>query len=257
MPMILQVELLYCLFDDSVNLWCLYSFDQRVKFESFLYCELVKESIMLRTIADQISCICELSLYVITLNCDFTCRWSDISCQTLKSRRFTSSVDTKKSEALTVVETKGSHLDCFNWGTTCCLIFFLEITHSYTVISISGRRIRVVKNFWILNIIVDLGHDSSFFSKHIVIFRKDRRSLLSSTLFALAASQGRAPIEITENFKLNKTKYEESKDEVEHKNHSVTAEIIPGPDLSRNLSRHNNGSLVLTLRDRICSTWTT
>ena len=58
---------------------------------------------MLRRVADKLSRLTELSLDVVTLDSNFTGGWRDVSGQTLESRRFTCTIDSKQGKALTIV----------------------------------------------------------------------------------------------------------------------------------------------------------
>lgn len=116
--MILQVQVTDSLFYDSSNFVGADTLDQCVELQSFFHSQFREDSVVLWAIADQLSGILELLLDVEALNRNHASCWSDFPRQTLESGRFSCAIDTKKSEAFTVVKTKRRLLDCSDGWTT-------------------------------------------------------------------------------------------------------------------------------------------
>ena len=70
-----------------------------------------EKRIILWTISNQFTRFLEIFLYVIARNGYLTCGWNRIFGETLESCRLASTINTKESKALTIVETKGNFFD--------------------------------------------------------------------------------------------------------------------------------------------------
>ena len=157
---------------------------------------------MLRRVADKLSCLTELSLDVVTLNSDFTGRWRDVSSQTLESRRFSCTIDSKQGKALTIVETECCFSNCFNRSATERIILFLEVANSDAVIAIIWSTTTGIVDHTLTDIIciICLLLDTDLLGDNIVVLWQLRgSSILSSRL----ESHLGAPGEVLVHLKLD------------------------------------------------------
>ena len=133
MSVITQIEVSDGLFDSGVNLVSSQTLEQAVVFESLLNCHVGEDCIILRAVSNQLSSLIELILNIKALDGDFSLSWIDFSGQTLESGRFTGTIDSQQSKALSIVKSKGRFVDSFHRHITHLLILFLEVVDSDTL----------------------------------------------------------------------------------------------------------------------------
>ena len=109
---------------------CTNTFDQSVELYGLLNRQLREDSIVLRAVANQHSCLLELFLDVIALYCDLASCRLRFSRQTLESGRFSRPINSQQGKALAIIQAKRSLFDSSDGCTAECIIFLLEVVHS-------------------------------------------------------------------------------------------------------------------------------
>ena len=131
--MILQVKVFDGFLDDGFDLVDADALDQSIEFDSLFNGHLGEDSIVLWAVPDELPRILELFLDVIALDRDLTRGRRRISRQTLEGGRLSSTIDSKKREALTIVQTKRGLLDGANGSSTERVVLLLEVVNTNAV----------------------------------------------------------------------------------------------------------------------------
>ena len=113
--MVSQIELLDGFSDDPRDFVGTNTLDKSVEFQRLFYSEDWEYRIKLRAVSNQITSLRELRLHIETLNGDLTSCGRDFSRQALESCRLAGSINSQKTEALTIVKTKRCLPHSHNW----------------------------------------------------------------------------------------------------------------------------------------------
>ena len=106
-----QVKLLNGFLDDIETELRWYALDFGVEPEMLLNSHEYEDGIVLWTVADELSCLRELTLDVEAGDRDLSFCWFNVPRQALEGRRLSSSVDSQQGEALTVIQSEGDSFD--------------------------------------------------------------------------------------------------------------------------------------------------
>ena len=82
--MVLEVQVLNCFLDNSLNLGRSYSLNQSEEFEGLYNGQLGEDCVILWTITNELTSISELFLHIKALDGNLTSRRQDISCQSFE-----------------------------------------------------------------------------------------------------------------------------------------------------------------------------
>lgn len=194
------------------------------------------------------------------LDRDLSCRWCSVSRQTLERGRLASTIDTQQGKALAIVKGKRCLFDSSDWCATERIIFLLEVVHpdAIKVCGIDHGSSRVsfiinIFNFWMLagrGYLIASPEDrvrrclaryhlhgySILFCDHIVVL--DHFGTLPVRAARLPADPW-APVEILVDLELDQGKEEDADEEVSDQDDTIAFQVVPRPDLGRDLSRDN------------------
>jgi len=107
-----QVKLFNGIFNNLLSVIFRNTLDLSIKLKMLLHSHQREESILLWAVSHSLYTFAEIFDNVTTVDLTVSTRGNDITCQTLKHSRLSSTVDTEKRETFSNVNTKGDSLDC-------------------------------------------------------------------------------------------------------------------------------------------------
>lgn len=150
-----QVHLLDYAVDQSASNRPLYALDTRKKVQVLDHSQLLKDSVVLRAVADALACKAEPSLHVPAANADAPTSRHRIIRQTLEHCRLSSTVNAEERETFSLLEAERDIVDSCQVLAEASLEDFLELVYSDRHVFCAQRC------------------NSLFFFKDIVVFHFD------------------------------------------------------------------------------------